>query len=57
MPDTYIACFAELYHPAMPHEVVITSPHPLTLTQVEISWSNWSGAQSIGRRSVGILSG
>src|SRR5262249_19935871 len=39
------------------HEVMTTSPRPLTLTQVEISWSNSSGAQSTGRRSAGILSG
>src|SRR5215471_17663113 len=46
-----------VHHAAVPAGVVTTSPRPLTLTQVEISWSNSSGAQSIGRRSAGILSG
>src|SRR6516162_4147136 len=44
-------------HAAVPAGVMTNSPRPLTLTQVEISWSNSSGAQSIGRRSGGILSG
>src|SRR5262249_42309648 len=43
--------------PRCPQEVMTNTPRPLTLTQVEISWSNSSGAQSIGRRSTGILSG
>src|SRR6516165_1005354 len=56
-PDTAIACFTAFTTPRCPQEVVTTSPRPLTLTQVEISWSNSSGAQSIGRRSTSILSG
>src|SRR5262249_12065966 len=40
-----------------PHEVMTTSPRPLTLTQVELLWSHSAGRNSAGRRSAGILWG